>query len=477
MTVQSLTAPGVVRRRLGASTAVACLTALLMALALAPGARAATPATPAAPATTATTTTTTPPPPAQDPFYRYTGATPLAKLAPGTVLKTRTVAFHIAGIATPVTTVQLLYRSTTVANQPTTNVTSVLLPPVANPLSPHLVGYGSFYDSLSSSDEPSYVFAGAPYSSSRQLVAEESAAAIAPLLLAGDTVSVADTEGQNPQFSVGPEYGRLTLDGLRAARNSSATGTQSPATKIALMGYSGGAIATGWAAQLAPSYAPDIESRLVGATLGGVLVEPAHNLHYVSGSTNWAGVIPMALIGIQRAYGVSLAPYLSAYGAQVIAAIQQQGIDQVTKDYPGLTFAQLVKPQYANPDSIPPFVQIANQLILGHAALPKVPLLISQGAGGTADGTSSSQPGIGPGDGVMIAGDVRSYAREACAAGDPVDYGEYDALTHEETIAPWIASTTPWLAARFAGTPAPSDCATIAPGNPLTPVTQVPPGS
>ena len=43
-----------------------------------------------------------PPQPANDPFYRYTGTTPLDEIAPGTILGTRTKPYHVAGIPTPV---------------------------------------------------------------------------------------------------------------------------------------------------------------------------------------------------------------------------------------------------------------------------------------------------------------------------------------------------------------------------------------
>ena len=72
-------------------------------------------------------------PPAQDPFYKYEGKTRLKKIAPGTVLKTRTVPFHLSTIELPITAVQLLYRSTSALGKPTVNVTSVLLPPVKLP--------------------------------------------------------------------------------------------------------------------------------------------------------------------------------------------------------------------------------------------------------------------------------------------------------------------------------------------------------
>ena len=95
----------------------------------------------------------------QDPFYAYQGSVPLASIAPGTVLKTRVLPYHVAGLPLPVSAVQLLYRSTGEIGQPTVNVTSVLQPPVRlGP--PTVVSYQSFYDSLNPEDEPSYAISG-----------------------------------------------------------------------------------------------------------------------------------------------------------------------------------------------------------------------------------------------------------------------------------------------------------------------------
>ena len=410
-------------------------------------------------------------PSATDPFYSYSGS--LSGLAPGTVLRTRTELWHVAASPLPVRVVQLLYVTANAQGTPDTNVTSVLLPPAGVGRSTRLVGYGSFYDSLNPNDEPSVVFSGTPYSTDSELTTIETED-IGQMLLSGDTVSVADTEGQSADFAAGPEYGYTTLDGIRAAINSGATNV-SPAAKVVLMGYSGGAIATGWAAQEAPAYAPDVESRLVGATMGGVLVDPDHNLHYVEGSSTWAGVMPMALVGIARAYGVDISPYLSAYGQQVAAAMQNMNINTAESDYAGITWAQIAKPQYPEPEDVPVFVTLVDKLILGNSALPQVPMLIAQGTGGQSDGTPPS-PTYGAGDGVMIAGDVRAYAGQVCASGDPVDYVEPAGLSHDDVEPVWSTASLAWVAARFAGLPAVGDCAAIAPGNPLTPV-PVPPGS
>jgi Secretory lipase len=408
-----------------------------------------------------------PPPPGQDPFYRYDGGTPLEQVAPGAVLKTRTTTLHIVGVPLPVKAVQLLYRSTGQRGQATANVTSVLLPPVRLG-TPRLVSYQSFYDSLNPDDEPSYAISGGGLSIGGAIPQLESGL-VAPLLLAGYTVAVPDTEGQDADFAAGPEYGYNTLDGLRAAANAPATGV-SASTKVGLIGYSGGAIATEWAAELAPSYAPDVDRRIVGSALGGVLVDPAHNLHYVDGTPVWAGVLPMAIVGVARAFAIDLTPYLSARGAEVYAEVQKASITNVLGQYPGLTWAQMAKPEYAQPESVPEYVAAANQLIMGTAGTPSAPLFIGQGANGELEGTPGNKPGIGRGDGVMIAGDVRTLARQYCAAGVKVQYRQYDALSHVTSAVPWLGEAVPWLLARFSGLPASQNCAGIAPGNPLDPI-------
>jgi hypothetical protein len=207
-------------------------------------------------------------------FYTYTGSTPLARIAPGTVLDTRTVPYHVAGVPLPLTAVQLLYRTTNALGQPTVDVTSVIKAPNANP--DRAVAYQSFYDSLNPADSPSYAIDGGV--SLGDGIAYAETGLIAPFLLEGDDVIIADTEGETADFAAGPEYGMTTLDSIRAASDTAVTGLSSSA-RVGLIGYSGGAIASGWAAALAPSYAPDVNARIAGVAEGGVLVDPAHYLH------------------------------------------------------------------------------------------------------------------------------------------------------------------------------------------------------
>jgi hypothetical protein len=439
--------------RIGSKAAVTAVAALAAAgLAWAPG--------PLARAATA---------PARGSFYTYTGSTPLARIKPGTVLKTRTLSYHVVGIALPVQVVQLVYRSAGALGQPTTNVTSVLEPPVP-PSSPRAVSYQSFYDSLNPADEPSVQIAGDVTLGG--FVTDAESVVIAPLLLQGYTVIVPDTEGQTADFASSPEYGTSTLNSIRAATNSPLTGL-TKTTPVGLFGYSGGAIATGWAAQMAPSYAPDVNRQLVGAAEGGVLVDPAHNLTYVNGSSIWAGIIPMSIIGIARGFHIDITPYLNSYGRQLYNSLQNASIANVLGQYPGLTFAQLVKPRYANPASIPVLVKVENELNAGSLGSPTIPMFIGQGANGILEGTPGNKPGIGRGDGVMVAGDVRTLARDFCASGTAVDYTQYDALSHVTTFPVWAPAALAWLDGLFAGSQAANDCSQIAPGNSLAPVKPV----
>jgi hypothetical protein len=401
--------------------------------------------------------------PASDPFYQYSGTTPLADIAPGTVLKTRTTPYHLAGLPLPVKAVQLAYRSTGQLGQPTVNVTSVLRPPYPSG-APKLVSYQSFYDSLSANDQPSYAIAGGTTLGGTVNAIE--GVFVAPWLLKGYTVAIPDTEGQQADFAAGPEYGINTLDGLRAAYNSPTLGLK-PTTKAGLIGYSGGAIATEWAAELAPTYAPEIDARLVGAAMGGVLVSPAHNLHYVEGSSIWAGVMPMAIIGAGRAFGVDLTPYLSPYGLHVYKKMKNASIAEVLGSYPGLTWKKLAKPEYPTPESVEVYVKIVNQLIMGSDHTPTTALFIGQGAKGELEGTPGNKPGIGPGDGVMIAGDVRQLARQYCDQGVNVNYREYKNSSHVTSMPTWLNAATPWLMKRFAGQTTADNCSTITPGNSL----------
>src|SRR6202000_2477986 len=97
--------------------------------------------------------------PQDDPFYSYTGSTPLESITPGTVLNTRRFHYHLFGFPTLLETTPLLYRSTSQTGKPPVNVTSIIAPPIQFDET-KVISYQSAYDSLNRNDEPSYAIWG-----------------------------------------------------------------------------------------------------------------------------------------------------------------------------------------------------------------------------------------------------------------------------------------------------------------------------
>jgi hypothetical protein len=148
-----------------------------------------------------------PPPPQEDPFYTYTGSTPLSSIAPGTVLKTRIELLHVKGMSYPVKAVQLLYRTINAMGEPAVNVTSVLEPLTGPPLFADVISYQPFYDSLNTEDDPSYAISGGEFKAGEEIEAVQTEL-LAPALLDDAVVVIPDAEGESADFAVGPEEGR-----------------------------------------------------------------------------------------------------------------------------------------------------------------------------------------------------------------------------------------------------------------------------
>ena len=410
--------------------------------------------------------------PADDPFYQYTGSTPLANIAPGTVLNTRVIDYQILSLKLGFKATQLLYRSTDAQMRPTVNVTTVIKPKctLLCPNKNKVVSYQSFYDSLNPADQPSWALSGGK--SFTDLIPGVETLLIAPFLIKGHTVVISDTQGQKANFAAGPEYGFNTLDSLRATLNSPAIGLSSSSAKFAMIGYSGGAIASEWAAELAPTYAPDINKRLVGTAIGGVLVHPDHNLDYVQGTPMWGGIAPMALVGVGRSYDIDLPQYLSPKGMEIYNKMQKASIINVLFQYPNTYWKDIVKPEYADRTKLKPYVDAVNKIVMGTGGTPTTPMFIGQGTGGDLEGTPAS-PIWGKGDGVMLAADVRTLARQYCAKGVQIKHVEYS-LSHFTSMVSWLPQAIMWVNDRFGGlfgpVAVPNNCSSIQPGNALDPV-------
>lgn len=383
-----------------------------------------------------------------DPFYKYDAqghpTAPPKASKPGDVLSTRAVTTTLtdlvalltqSGKTFSATATQLLYRTQDEQQHPSQTVTTVIKP---SGVSRGVVAYLSFYDGLGDKCDPSYTLRG-------DMVNQE-AGIIGQLVESGYTVTIPDFEGETLDWAAGHEAGWSTLDAIRATEDH----LKLPAsTKVALAGYSGGSIAGEWASELAPSYAPELN--LIGTAIGGIPANLAHVMKYADGDKDWAGVIPAAMVSLGRAFDVDFSPYLSAKGAADTDAIKDQCIGDFNARESGVTLKQLLKPQYADFLSIPLVDGIVAHLTMGTAGTPRMPMMM---VNGNMDGT---------GDGVMVAADVAALARKYCQAGVPVVYNELAGKSHTAAGQAFIGSALGFLADRFAGKPAPSNCARSVP--------------
>lgn len=382
--------------------------------------------------------------PSEDPFYTY--SKPLKKIPLGTVLKRRVISHHVVGIPLPLKVTQLLYRTRDTLGAPTTTVTTVIPPITKLFAKPRLVSYQFAYDAVGEECSPSYVYAGG--ASIRGQINTNEQAAVLGYLTAGFTVVVSDYEGQDLHFGAGRESGMQTLDGIRAAVKSAAYGLSS-ASPIAMVGYSGGSIATEWAVEQAPKYAPEVNRRLVGAAMGGTPTDLEHLLSYIDGTFLWAGAIPLGLIGLSRAYDIDLDKYTNDYGKKILAKTDKQCITDVLGTYGGLKFADLMKPQYGSFSKIPPLAKVRKQVVMGKAGTPTAPLYFAVAK-------------LGPtGDGIVVTKDVKDLAIDYCKRGASVRYQQYDGVEHIVGLVLFIPNALSWVSAQFSGGGTRSTCAKL----------------
>ncbi|MGW4120617.1 lipase family protein [Nocardia sp. NPDC004711] len=224
--------------------------------------------------------------PDQDPFY----APPpdIGALRNGQVVAGREIDTKLP---VPVRAWQVSYRTNDSLGNPELGVTTLLVPtaPWTGPGSRPAVSEQIPEDSTGTRCAPSYGIATGTLQSGDQ---------IAAMLAEGWAVAVPDFEGPKSAFLTGPQSGHAILDGVRAAGAFTPAGL-GPDTRWALDGYSGGAAATGWAAELQPAYAPELT--FAGAALGGVPANLPVVMKNVDGGL-FSGFLVGVLVSYQREF-------------------------------------------------------------------------------------------------------------------------------------------------------------------------------
>lgn len=238
----------------------------------------------------------TPLSPTLDPFYVAPDG--WEKTKPGTILSSRKIQ---AGFTTTQKinldqAYQIMYRTSgTSDSQPSYTITTVLVPHDARKNS--LVMVMPYEDSNFVECAPSYkIQLGAPPEVNPLQSLEE--LMWTSMLNDGWILTIPDHEGPLSAFSSGILEGHASLDALRATLAYSPLKLNKN-TKIVGMGYSGGALAGGWAAALQDSYAPELN--VVGWALGGT-PSNATATFYSLDSGLFAGLTAAGLAGIVDSY-------------------------------------------------------------------------------------------------------------------------------------------------------------------------------
>lgn len=352
-------------------------------------------------------------------------ADPVATAAPGDVVTSRSVnapGFFYAR------TWLITYASTSATGTPITVSGTVVVPYGADADTP-VIGYAPGTHGLGDQCAPS-----------RHLEAgdETEGLLIHQYATRGYAVVVTDYEGIGTPgehtYIAGRAEGNATLDAVRAALRLPGTGL-SPSTDVAIVGYSQGGHAAGWAAQLAPTYAPElsIAAYAVGAPPANLKTVAEHN----DGGEN-VGLVMAAGFGMDVTYPeLDLAPYLNDAGRAAFADIRDDCTDELSR-YAGHSMAD-----YTTEDVLarPEWSARVDEQNLG-GAIPRAPVLLYHSNG----------------DEILPVGVSVGLRSDWCAGGADVTFWRTDTGAHFTTAALMSPAVTGWVADRLAGRPAAGNC-------------------
>lgn len=370
------------------------------------------------------------PTPDVDPFY----AAPdnLDALAPGDVIRKRAVDAKLLGgldLALPFPGVkahQILVRSTDAKDRPAAVSATILVPTSGTPSGRKLLSYQPATDSLGAQCEPSYGL---------RTGEEKEASLMALGTQKGWTVVVPDHQGPRHAFAAGQMAGHAVLDAIRGTLKTPEAQVAGPETEIGMMGYSGGAIATGWAAELQKAYAPELD--IVGVASGGTPANLERAGDYMDGSIS-GGLFVGASLGVAREYP-ELLTVLNDKGREFVEASKNDCASQLVSKYPFASIKNLS--DLPDPLRSPVAQKVLTENRMGKVA-PQAPVFLYH----------SKFDELIPHDAAV------AVKNEWCAAGGTVKLTTDYLSEHNSLAVTGAPSAVSYLNDRFAGKAAPTSC-------------------
>lgn len=225
----------------------------------------------------------------------------------GDIVTSSPTSFHpLPGQPTNTRAWHVEYNSTTAKGEPNVVSGTVIVPQDGRRGPRPLITYAVGTVGLGDSCAPS---AGFPKGTTAE------ANLIQLLTARGWAVAVTDYEGLGTPgehtYTVGRAEGQAVLDAARAAQRLPEAGLSKDGP-VGIMGYSQGGQASGWAAELHDSYAPELNVK--GTATGGVPADLLKTADFNNGNAG-AGLILMAAVGQNAAFPeLRLEKYLNDKG-------------------------------------------------------------------------------------------------------------------------------------------------------------------
>ncbi|WP_051181706.1 lipase family protein [Nocardia vinacea] len=381
-------------------------------------------------------------PPELDPGFYHPAAELVASKAPGEIISARQVNVANFGlIPVNVDAWQVSYRSNNSRDEAIPAVATVVKPRGSAP--DKLVSMQIAEDSLAGYCAPSYAlqqFSVSPFVG--QVVAPAEWVIAQGAVQQGWAVVIPDHQGPNNAYAAGPLAGRITLDGIRAARNLEPM-RLAPDTRIGMYGYSGGAIATGHAAELKQAYAPELN--IVGTAEGGVPADLGVTLK-VANNQLTSGLVLAAVNGLTREYP-DFARFIDAsidpLGRTLSTVQGGLCVQYLTPLLPFLNLEGMIRVP-GDPIQHPAVVDVLDKTRMGKS-VPDMPMYIWQG-----------NP-----DEIIPVGQVNTLVDIYCQ--NPSATVQYTREHFAEHVLTEISGTAPallWLRDRLNGVPAQQGCGT-----------------
>ncbi|MCV7179871.1 lipase family protein [Mycolicibacterium sphagni] len=373
-----------------------------------------------------------PPLPVDDPFYQPPGGFEHAD--PGTVLRSRDVELGFLGlIPQRVRATQLLYRTTDHNRLPQATVTTVLIPTGHANQVRNVVSYQCAIDAVAARCFPSYALRR--HARSLGSIAQLEYLLIAAALAEGWVVSVPDHEGPDGMWGAPFEPGYAVLDGLRATLGFERFGLAAD-NKIGLWGYSGGGLASAWAAEVHAEYAPELN--VVGAVLGSPVGDLGHTFRRLNGS--YLAALPALVVSaLAKTYpdlNRVIEQNATEEGLALLRRLERMTTAEAVIRLFRTDMDDLVRPPLDEVLAMPEVQYVFENIKLGKAT-PDLPVLIVQAVH----------------DSVIAVEDIDDLAHTYAMGGAQVTYHR-DMFSEHMLLHPMSAPMTlRWLTDRFAGRP------------------------